>query len=1030
VIWCIVKLFINYRREDTDDFAARLYDYLKSEFGGDNIFKDVDSIRPGQNWKIVLEQSVGQCDVVLALIGNQWLSCKDKKGTKRIHSEEDWVRFELEAAQRANRLIMPILVKGTEPPRKDELPDSLQWLSDIHATEVRGGAHFKDDVARLISELRIRQDRPSPRPPLVSGPEVTQAPGSILCPKCRRPCTRADKFCEGCGTTLWSICPKCVAPVLAGQRFCTSCGADVNKIVQATQKRDDLYGQFTAIASTGTALEQLGAAETLLKEIEFSLTAFPSFLPLEELRGQIITSVSKTGQAAGKKAYETNHYGTAFTLIQRLEALGCGTPEGRQYLAKIFSFRKTMEEKISECTQTGELRTALSILQDLHSRFPEDQPLADKVKACNEVLERVKQLTEKGIRELKSQHRLVQLERELTWLQSTKMNVQKLPELLASVRKQLTQANNDIARAHAEMQAGNVRTAQNIARDILTVVADHEEANLLVRQSSEIVDWVAQLQALVGQKQWCAARHLEQSIEENRINDPRLPKLSAQIKAGLSSLDHQLILLGIVAALMLGVAYLGIPWLAKEYFSSQPLPTWYYLAATGSAILLIAVTWMVFHSKVQTAQRLVTFFGRKNVKRPRAAAAPNTLSTTQLAPSSINALESLTATITVPAPSSADTGSKSLPRAVVITPEAAKSLGTSTAIDVALDEPERLSATELDQRIDNTCSMIEWLGLGGAIYWLSLISFNPVLLKITTPWLQFGVLCLVHVLPLLFTGLLLQGFRFWKIPTAAAGLAVLLMAALRYVDNHPILDLVLLFLSVWAVSATITAGILRISPWRTIAMAIGGALLAALLASPFVAGLFFVAQQFAPLSAETSWGRLSLALFSGATIWSIWVLMLSSPATTLVRYVTVDHIIVRGVSALACALVVGMIGFFLIAVISLALHESSLWITTWIGLFALCQFAPLLIRGQWRGSISLFAAIFCGILLLIVAIAERFLPSSGLTMLCWLLSTSAAVLLTTRTMDVYRYRAEIMSRLKARLKRFRLSFRVEVGRGV
>jgi hypothetical protein len=1024
-----VKLFINYRREDTDDFAARLYDYLKSEFGGDNIFKDVDSIRPGQNWKIVLEQSVAQCDVVLALIGNQWLSCKDKKGTKRIHSDEDWVRFELEAAQRANRLIMPILVKGTEPPRKDDLPGSLQWLSDIHATEVRGGAHFKDDVARLISELRIRQDRPSPRPPLVSGPDVTQAPGSILCPKCRRPCTRADKFCEGCGTTLWSICPKCVAPVLAGQRFCTGCGADVNKIVQATQKRDDLYHQFTASASTAAPLEQLNATEVLLKEIEFSLTAFPAFLPLEELRAQIITSISKTIQLAAKRAYETNQYGTASTLIQRLEALGCGTPEGRPYLAKIFSFRKTMEEKVSECTHTGELRTALSILQDLHARFPEDQPLADKVKACSEVLERVKQLTEKGIRELKSQHRLVQLERELAWLQSTKMNVQKLPELLASVRKQLTQANNDIARAHAEMQAGNVRTAQNIARDILAVVADHEEANLLVRQSSEIVDWVAQLQALVGQKQWCAARDLEQSIEENRINDPRLPKLSAQIKAGLSSIDHHLILLGIVAMLMLSMAYLGIPWLAKEYVSSQPLPTWYYLAATGSAILLIAVTWMVFHSKAQMAQRLLTFFRRKSVKRPLAAAAPNTLSTTQLAPSSINALESLTATITVPAPSSADTRSKSLPRAVVITPEAAKSLATSTAIDVALDEPERLSATELDQRIDSTCSMIEWLGVGGVIYWLSLICFNSPIAKITTPWLQFGVMSLAHVLPLLLTGLLLQGFRSWRIPTAAAGLAVLLMAALRYFDHHALLDSALFSLAILAVSATVTAGIVRISPWRAMAMAIGGAILAALLASPFVAGLFFAAHQFAPFTPETAWGRMALALFSGATIWSIWVLVLSAPATTLVRYVTVDHIIVRGVAALAWALIVGTITFFVAALISLVLHESSLWITTWIGLFALCQFTALLIRGQWRGSIPLYSALFCGILLLVVALAERLLPGSGLTMLLWLLSTAVVILLTTRTMDVYGYRAEIISRLKRRLKRFRLAFRVEVGRG-
>src|SRR3954454_21802498 len=78
-----VKLFINYRREDTDDLAGRLYDRLTTEFGAENIFKDVDSIRPGQNWKVELERSVGQCDVVLALIGKGWVTCVDAKGRRR-----------------------------------------------------------------------------------------------------------------------------------------------------------------------------------------------------------------------------------------------------------------------------------------------------------------------------------------------------------------------------------------------------------------------------------------------------------------------------------------------------------------------------------------------------------------------------------------------------------------------------------------------------------------------------------------------------------------------------------------------------------------------------------------------------------------------------------------------------------------------------------------------------------------------------------------------------------------------------------
>src|SRR5437870_3235023 len=79
------------------------------EFGSENIFKDVDNINPGQSWKAAIEQSVTNCDVVLALIGKQWVTCVDEKtGRRRLSNENDWVRFELEAANRLQRVIIPL----------------------------------------------------------------------------------------------------------------------------------------------------------------------------------------------------------------------------------------------------------------------------------------------------------------------------------------------------------------------------------------------------------------------------------------------------------------------------------------------------------------------------------------------------------------------------------------------------------------------------------------------------------------------------------------------------------------------------------------------------------------------------------------------------------------------------------------------------------------------------------------------------------------------------------------------------------
>ena len=112
------------------------------------------------------------------------------------------------------------------------------------------------------------------------------------------------------------------------------------------------------------------------------------------------------------------------------------------------------------------------------------------------------------------------------------MNIQKLPDIAANVRKKLAEANNAIARAHAEMTAGNIRVAQNIAREILEIVSDHDEANSIVRQSSVIVDKVAQVQACVEQQQWCAARVLEREVEAEKVNDPPIAQTFRQNQSG------------------------------------------------------------------------------------------------------------------------------------------------------------------------------------------------------------------------------------------------------------------------------------------------------------------------------------------------------------------------------------------------------------------------------------------------------------------------------------------------------------------
>ena len=46
----MTSIFISYRREDTFFKADRLFDDLSQRFGQDNVFRDIDSIAPGEDF--------------------------------------------------------------------------------------------------------------------------------------------------------------------------------------------------------------------------------------------------------------------------------------------------------------------------------------------------------------------------------------------------------------------------------------------------------------------------------------------------------------------------------------------------------------------------------------------------------------------------------------------------------------------------------------------------------------------------------------------------------------------------------------------------------------------------------------------------------------------------------------------------------------------------------------------------------------------------------------------------------------------
>ena len=148
------KIFISYRRSDDPGFAQALYLRLEQEFGGANLFMDVEGhIKPGDDFETVLNDQVAQCDVLLAIIGERWIGALDEDGTRRLEKEGDFVRIEIGSALKLGKRVIPVLVNEAEMPRADELPPPLKPLARRNAVAIRP-TRFKADSQGLINALK------------------------------------------------------------------------------------------------------------------------------------------------------------------------------------------------------------------------------------------------------------------------------------------------------------------------------------------------------------------------------------------------------------------------------------------------------------------------------------------------------------------------------------------------------------------------------------------------------------------------------------------------------------------------------------------------------------------------------------------------------------------------------------------------------------------------------------------------------------------------------------------------------------
>lgn len=151
----MAKIFISYRRSDTSAVSGRIYDRLIEVLDASEVFKDVDDIPLGSNFKTVITEKIGQSETVLVLIGKEYCKVANEDGSLRLFDNEDPVRIEVVTALASNARVIPVLAEGAKMPQRSELPEDMHELVDLNAASILPDPHFHTSFDSFLKSLNL-----------------------------------------------------------------------------------------------------------------------------------------------------------------------------------------------------------------------------------------------------------------------------------------------------------------------------------------------------------------------------------------------------------------------------------------------------------------------------------------------------------------------------------------------------------------------------------------------------------------------------------------------------------------------------------------------------------------------------------------------------------------------------------------------------------------------------------------------------------------------------------------------------------
>src|SRR5207253_2430253 len=67
------RITISYRRDDSGVITGRIFDRLTGHYGREAVFRDIDDIPPGVDFRKHISGILDASDIVLAIVGPRWV---------------------------------------------------------------------------------------------------------------------------------------------------------------------------------------------------------------------------------------------------------------------------------------------------------------------------------------------------------------------------------------------------------------------------------------------------------------------------------------------------------------------------------------------------------------------------------------------------------------------------------------------------------------------------------------------------------------------------------------------------------------------------------------------------------------------------------------------------------------------------------------------------------------------------------------------------------------------------------------------